>query len=60
MKRDSGKIRLTEEELEKVTKKDLMGMYFEPKTGDIILKLLEPEDIMRRPLKKPSSGEYEN
>ena len=60
VKRDGGKIRLTEKELENVTKKDLMGMYFDPKKGDIVLKLLSPEDVMRRPLKKSPKEEYEN
>ena len=60
VKRDGGKIKSTEEELETVTKNDLMGMYFDPKNGDIVLKLLSPEDVMRRPLKKTPEEGYEN
>ena len=31
VKREGGKLRLTQAELEQVTKNDLMGMYWDPK-----------------------------
>ena len=37
VKKNGGKITLTEEEIKSVSTGDLIGMYFEPKTGSIIL-----------------------
>ena len=47
VKKNGGKITLTEEEIKSVTKGDLIGMYFEPKTGSIILKEVNPEDMVQ-------------
>tara|TARA_Y100000589_G_C27069359_1_gene594725 strand:- start:675 stop:917 length:243 start_codon:yes stop_codon:yes gene_type:complete len=47
VKKNGGKITLTEEEIKSVSKGDLIGMYFEPKTGSIILKEVEPEDMLQ-------------
>ena len=37
VKKNGGKITITEEEMKNVSKGDLIGMYFEPKTNNIIL-----------------------
>jgi len=47
VKKNGGKIELTEEEMKSVSKGDLIGMYFEPKTGMLILKQVEPKDMMQ-------------
>ena len=47
VKKNGGKITLTEEEIKSVSTGDLIGMYFEPKTGNIILKQVEPEDMLQ-------------
>jgi hypothetical protein len=47
VKKNGGKITLTEEEIKSVSKGDLIGMYFEPKTGSLILKEVDPEDMIR-------------
>jgi len=47
VKKYGGKITVTEEEMKSVTKGDLIGMYFEPKTGTIILKEVEPKDMLQ-------------
>tara|TARA_B000000557_G_scaffold165754_1_gene134671 strand:+ start:229 stop:471 length:243 start_codon:yes stop_codon:yes gene_type:complete len=47
VKKNGGKITLTEEEIKSVSKGDLIGMYFEPKTGSIILKEVAPEDMLQ-------------
>ena len=47
VKKSSGKITITEEELKNVSKGDLIGMYYEPKTGNLILKEVEPEDMLQ-------------
>ena len=47
IKKNGGKITLTEEEMSNVSKGDLIGMYYEPKTGSIILKEVEPEDMLQ-------------
>ena len=47
VKKNGGEIVLTEEEMKNVSKGDLIGMYFEPKTGNLILKEVNPEDMLR-------------
>ena len=47
VKKNGGKIVLTEEELGNISKGDLMGMYYEPATGNLILKAVDPEDMMK-------------
>tara|TARA_R100000664_G_C2714211_1_gene109932 strand:- start:390 stop:638 length:249 start_codon:yes stop_codon:yes gene_type:complete len=47
VKKSGGKITLTEEEMKNVSKGDLIGMYYEPKTGNLILKEVEPEDMLQ-------------
>jgi len=47
VKKNGGKIILTEEEMKSVSTGDLIGMYFEPKTGSIVLKEVDSQDMMR-------------
>jgi hypothetical protein len=47
VKKNGGKITLTEAEMKSVSKGDLIGMYYEPKTGNLILKEVEPEDMLQ-------------
>ena len=47
VKKNGGKIVITEEEMKDLNTGDLIGMYFEPKTGSIILKEVDPEDMLR-------------
>ena len=47
VKKYGGKITVTEEEMKNVTTGDLIGMYFEPNTGNVILKEVEPEDMLQ-------------
>ena len=47
VKKNGGKITITEEEMKNVSKGDLIGMYYEPKTGSLILKEVEPEDMLK-------------
>ena len=46
VKKNGGKIILTEEELKTVTTGDLIGMYYEPKTGNLILKEVDAQDML--------------
>ena len=46
VKKNGGKITLTEEEMKTVSTGDLIGMYYEPKTGNLILKEVSPEDML--------------
>ena len=46
VKKNGGKIELTEEEMKSVSKGDLIGMYYEPKTETLILKEVEPQDML--------------
>ena len=47
VKKNGGKIIITEEEIKNVSKGDLIGMYFEPKTGNLILKEVDPQDMLQ-------------
>ena len=47
VKKNGGKIVITEEEMKNLNTGDLIGMYFEPKTGCIILKEVDAEDMLR-------------
>ena len=62
VKKYGGKITVTEEEMKSVTKGDLIGMYFEPKTGDIILKEVDPKDMLAatKIIKDKKDEVYEN
>jgi hypothetical protein len=46
VKKNGGSITITEEEMKNVSKGDLIGMYYEPKTGNLILKEVEPQDML--------------
>jgi len=62
VKKSGGKIKLTKEELNSVTKGDLIGMYFEPKTGAVILKEVDNKDMLQATniIKTKQQEEYEN
>ena len=47
VKKNGGKIVITEEEMKNLNTGDLIGMYFESKTGSIILKEVDAEDMLR-------------
>ena len=47
VKKSGGKITLTEKEMKNVSKGDLIGMYYEPKTGNLILKEVDPQDMLQ-------------
>ena len=64
VKKNGGKITITEEEMKNVTKGDLIGMYYDPKTGNLILKEVEPQDMLQATTivrdKKKDEEAYEN
>jgi hypothetical protein len=47
VKKNGGKIEITEEEMKSVSKGDLIGMYYEPETETLILKEVEPKDMLQ-------------
>jgi hypothetical protein len=47
VKKSGGSITIAEKELKNISKGDLLGMYYEPKTGDLILKEVEPADMLQ-------------
>ena len=47
VKKNGGKITITEEEMKDVSKGDLIGMYYEPDTGSLVLKQVDKEDMMQ-------------
>jgi len=47
VKKNGGQVTLSKEEMDDVSKGDLIGMYYEPKTGNLILKEVEPEDMLQ-------------
>lgn len=62
VKKNGGKITITESEMKKVSKGDLIGMYYEPKTGNLVLKEVEPEDMLQATslIRDNKEGAYEN
>jgi len=47
VKKNGGKIVITEEEMKNVSTGDLIGMYYEPNTGNLILKEVDAEDMIK-------------
>lgn len=47
VKKNGGKITITEEEMKNVSKGDLIGMYYEPETSSIILKEVDVNDMLK-------------
>tara|TARA_R110002060_G_scaffold21402_1_gene28987 strand:+ start:276 stop:524 length:249 start_codon:yes stop_codon:yes gene_type:complete len=64
VKKYGGSITLTEEEMQSVSTGDLIGMYFEPKTGNLILKEIESKDTLEAAMivrnKKITDKVYDN
>tara|TARA_R100001591_G_scaffold98877_1_gene105084 strand:+ start:937 stop:1182 length:246 start_codon:yes stop_codon:yes gene_type:complete len=46
VKKNDGFLRLTQEEIEAVTKNDIIGMYFEPETNSIVFKKVDTKDAL--------------
>lgn len=63
VKKNGGELVLTKEEISSVTRGDLIGMYYEPKTGNTIFKNVDKKDtlqtseILRR---NQDTEQYEN
>ena len=47
VKKNGGKITITEQEMKNVSKGDLIGMYYEPETSNIILKEVDVNDMLK-------------
>ena len=47
VKKNGGKITLTEKEMKDVSKGDLIGMYYEPESGNLILKKVDKTDMLK-------------
>jgi S-adenosylhomocysteine hydrolase len=64
VKKNGGMITLTEKEMKDVSTGDLIGMYFEPKTGNIVLKEVDPQDMLQATTiirdKKETDKVYDN
>ena len=59
IKKNDGEIKLTEEELASVTKTDLVGMFYDTKTEHLILRIVDPEEVLSREI-QAKTLEYEN
>ena len=59
IKKSDGEIKLTEEEIVAVTKTDLVGMFYDTKTEQIILRIVDPEEVLSREVQAKTT-EYEN
>jgi hypothetical protein len=47
VKKNGGKIVISEEEQKNISKGDLIGMYYEPKTKSLIIKEVDAEDMLK-------------
>ena len=59
IKKNGGEIKLTEEELTTVTKTDLVGMFYDTKTEELILRIVDPEEVLSRET-QAETLKYEN
>ena len=64
VKKNGGKITITEEEMKNVSTGDLIGMYYEPSTGNLVLKEVDPQDMLQATSmvreKNKNDKEYDN
>ncbi len=63
VKKNDGFLRLTQEEIEAVSKNDIIGMYFEPETNSIVFKKVDPKDALTASSmikKRPETTTYDN
>ena len=63
VKKNDGFLRLTQDEIESVSKNDIIGMYFEPKTNSIVFKKVDPKDELAASSmikKDPEATTYDN
>ena len=64
VKKNGGRIELTDEEMKTVSKGDLIGMYYDPKAETLILKEVEPQDMLQATTiirdKKETDKVYDN
>jgi hypothetical protein len=47
VKKYGGKIVITEEDMNNISKGDLIGMYYEPETKSLILKEVDQKDMLK-------------
>ena len=47
VKKNGGELIITKEELSNISKGDLIGMYYEPKTGNTIFKKVDKKDTLQ-------------
>tara|TARA_Y100000310_G_scaffold211849_1_gene212578 strand:- start:155 stop:388 length:234 start_codon:yes stop_codon:yes gene_type:complete len=59
IKKNGGEIKLTEEEIIDVTKTDLVGMFYDTKTEQLVLRIVDPEEVISRET-QAKTLEYEN
>ena len=63
VKKNDGFLRLTQEEIEAVSKNDIIGMYFEPETNSTVFKKVDPKDALTASSmikKRPETTTYDN
>ena len=62
VKKNNGKIIITKKELNDVSMGDLIGMYYELETGNVILKEVDPKDALQATsiVRGKKDGAYEN
>tara|TARA_Y100000593_G_C4288142_1_gene326740 strand:- start:1280 stop:1522 length:243 start_codon:yes stop_codon:yes gene_type:complete len=62
VKKSGGKIVISEEEMQNVSKGDLIGMYYEPKTGNVVLKEVDKKDMLQATsmIREKKEEVYEN
>ena len=62
VKKNNGKITISEDEMKNISKGDLLGMYYEPESGNLILKQVEPEDMLQATsmVRDDIDGVYDN
>ena len=59
VKKNGGEITLTEEEMIAVEKTDLIGMFYDTKKEELILRIVDPAEVLSREIQAKTT-EFEN
>jgi len=60
LKREGGVLKVSDEQLLEVTKKDIVGLYYDKKDNCTILKLVNPAEILGKSISELPDNDFEN
>jgi len=60
LKREGGVLKVSDEQLFEVSKKDIVGLYYDKKDNCTILKLVNAAEMFGKPVSELSDNDFEN